>query len=607
MIGSFFRGFALPTMPAARPDDGLETAAGGRRTLRIYFVKPSKYDTDGTLLRYRWGVIPSNTLIVLAGLNSGFAQIRPDISIQTILWDEVVDGALTPAMIASIQERGARDRVEVLIGLAGIQSNQYPRARDIGLQFRNLGLPVIMGGFHISSHSPSCEFLKSAGITVVIGEAETTWPTLLDDYLASRLRSSYQVADGVRAKTGTADITVPLIHEAHLPAVDARYVKRFFNPTFSTIDTSRGCPFVCSYCSVKNVMGRSMRSRDPQRVVDWFRDAYDRHGISNFLVVDDDFFRSPSWDQILSGMAQLRRDGRDLFCILQTDIEASAYAAVTGPGRESAKHARSRRFVELAAAAGCFEVFMGFESFSPANLEHVTKFHNEDLEDRGHGTADTERVRDRVKERYRRAVDGWHRVGVGVHSGYMIGLPYDSPGCGAQAARDLTEIGVDIASFFAYTPLPGTEDYDAAERDGTIFDKDFNNYDSTQFVSKHPLMTAHQLQREYRDAYRAFYSWKRLGWSLATVHGVPGLSRTSRYGMLAQQLYFTYSDRRGWHPMLGGIWRIRDRHERRRVVTNEEAARAYLAGSIPAPRQQPQTSIAAFSSNKLHASPADYS
>ena len=577
MIGSYFRGFSLPKTAVARPDEGLEAAAGGRRTLRIYFIKPSKYDSDGTLLRYRWGVIPSNTLIVLGGLNAGFAQTRPEVSIQTVLWDEVVDGALTSAMIESIQERGARDGVEVLIGLAGVQSNQYPRARDIGLQFKKLGLPVIMGGFHISSHAPSREFLMSAGITVVIGEAETTWPTLLEDHLGSRLRSSYQVADGVRAKTGTGDITVPLIEAAHLPAVDERYVKRFFNPTFSTIDTSRGCPFVCSYCSVKNVMGRSMRARDPARVVEWLRDAYDRHGVNNFLVVDDDFFRSPSWEPILLGMAGLRREGRDLYCILQTDIEASAYADVEGRGRESGKHARSRRFVELAAAAGCFEVFMGFESFSPANLEHVTKFHNEDLEDRGHGTADTEHIRDRVKERYRRAVDSWHRVGVGVHSGYIIGLPYDAPGCGKQAAQDLSEIGVDIASFFAYTPLPGTEDYDAAERGGIIFDEDFNNYDSTQFVSRHPLMTADQLQREYRDAYRTFYSWKRLGWSLATVHGMPGLSLASRYGMLAQQCYFTYSDRRGWHPMLGGIWRIRDRNERRRIVTNEEAARAYLA------------------------------
>lgn len=563
---AYLQGFALPGIGRGRPDEGVERA-NGRRTVRVYFIKPSKYDADGTLLQFRWGVIPSNTLIVLAGLNAAAAAARDDIGLQTVLWDEVVDGPLSETVIESIHRRAAADGVELLVGLAGVQSNQYPRARDIALQFRRLNVPVIVGGFHISSHAASRDFLVSAGITVVIGEAETTWAQMLDDYLAAGLRPSYRVVDGVRAKTGGSEITVPHIASAPLPAVDPRYAGRFFNPTFSTIDTSRGCPFVCSYCSVKNVMGRSMRTREPGDVIEWMRDAYDRHGMTNFLVVDDDFYRSPRWESILKGMADLRRTGRQVFCILQTDIESSA---------DAGERPRSRRFVDLAAAAGCFEVFMGFESFSPANLEAVTKLHNKDREDRGRGNADTQGARERVKERYRRAVQTWHEVGVGVHCGYIIGMPFDGPGCGAQAARDLSDIGVDIASFFAYTPLPGAEDFDAAERAGAIFDHDFNNYDSTQFVRSHPRMSSARLRREYRDAYRTFYSWRRLAWSLATLHRVPGLTAPARYGMLAQQLYFTYSDRRGWHPMLGGIWRIRDQRTRRRAITDQDAARAYL-------------------------------
>lgn len=573
---SFLQGLAAPVVAARRPDEDLEPRRK-RRTLRVFFIKPSKYDVDGTLLQYRWGVIPSNTLIVLAGLNAAYAAARPDLALQTVLWDEVVDGPLSGEVIGSIQRRAQHDGVELLIGLAGIQSNQYPRARDIALQFKAIQVPVLLGGFHISSHAPSRQFLTAAGMTVVVGEAETIWADILDDYLGGGLQPSYRLAEGMRAKTGDGEVIVPHIGAAPMPCVDARYVGRFFNPTFSTIDTSRGCPFTCSYCSVKNVMGRSMRARDPARVIDWLRDAHDRHGITNFLVVDDDFYRSPSWEPVLEGMARLRREGRDVFCILQTDIESSAYADVADQPRERSKHTRSRRFVELAAAAGCFEVFMGFESFSPANLEVVAKFHNEDLIDRGRGSPANGEARERVKERYRRAVTSWHRVGVGVHCGYIIGMPFDEPGCGGAAARDLTDIGVDIASFFAYTPLPGTEDYTAAERSGTLFDLDFNNYDSTQFVSNHPRMSPEELRREYRAAYRTFYSWKRLAWSLTTVHGVAGLPPATRYGMLAQQFYFTYSDRRGWHPMLGGIWRLRDRRTRRQAVTDEEAARVYAA------------------------------
>ena len=187
---------------------------------------------------------------------------------------------------------------------------------------------------------------------------------------------------------------------------------------------------------------------------------------------------------------------------------------------------------------------------------------------------DPEHAAERVKQRYRRVVDNWHAAGVGVHSGYMIGLPFDGAGCGQRAARDLAEVGVDIASFFACTPLPGSEDYDAAVAAGTIDDTDFNAYDSTHFVARHPRLTAVELQREYADAYRTFYSWRRLAWSVATGHGVAGLSTSARYGMLAQQFYCTYAARRGWHPMMGGIGRMRE-GDRREVVADSHALARY--------------------------------
>jgi radical SAM superfamily enzyme YgiQ (UPF0313 family) len=413
-------------------------------------------------------------------------------------------------------------------------------------------------------------------VSVVIGEADLTFGALIDDFRRGTLQPSYQVTNGIRAKTGLADITVPRLEHAPLPLIDDRYVSRFFNPTFSTLDTSRGCPFTCSYCSVKNVMGRTMRSRAAARVIAWVRDAYDHHGIRNLLVVDDDFFRSPEWDGILSGVAALRTTRPDLALVLQTDIEAAAYA-IPAPGEtERARHRRSRRFVDLAAAAGCFEVFMGFESFDPANLEHTQKFHNEDHQDRRRGTEQPAEARERVTARYRRVVEAWHRAGVGVHCGYIIGLPFDRPGCGKTAARALTDIGVDIASFFVHTPFPGTEDYERARAENRLTSDDFNRYDSTHCVQRHPHMSAEQVEREYTDAYRHFYSWRRLGWAAATFYRVPGLTSATRSGMLTQQFYFTYATRKGMHPMIGGIGRLRDPADRRQVVSDEAAARLYL-------------------------------
>jgi radical SAM superfamily enzyme YgiQ (UPF0313 family) len=574
-LAAALRGFRLPAVKVTRPDAGLGPGPSGVRTLRTYFIKPSKYHDDGSVLHFRWGVIPNNTLTVLAALNHAFARQRPGVHIQTVLWDEMVDAILSPAVIASIVERGREDDVEIIIGLAGVQTNQYPRARDIALQFVRLGVPVLMGGFHVSSHEPTCEFLVSVGITVVSGEAETMWPELLDDYLRGHLRARYRLANGIRVAAGLEERTVPVLREAELPVISPRYLGRFFNPSLSTIETSRGCPFACSYCAVKSVIGRTIRPRDPRLVIEWIRDAHDRHGIRSLFIVDDDFYRSPHWPDVLGGMAKLRRDGRDIWFMMQADVESGVYARPLPGERETEKHRRSRRFIESAAEAGCYAVFMGFESFNPANLEHTSKFHNEAAEDRKKCAAQLEAATARVKRQYQRAVDNWHSAGIAVHCGYIIGLPFDAKGCGTQAARDLTEIGVDLASFFAYTLFPGTEDYATAVAGGTVADEDFDHYDGRHFVGKHPVLGVGELEQEYRDAYRTFYSWRRLTWSLTTVYRVPQLSLASRLGMLTQQIYFTYAERRGWHPMLGGIWRSRRTSERRRATSDREAAQAY--------------------------------
>src|SRR5271169_5763291 len=242
------------------------------RTIRVYFIKPSRYDENGYVQFFRWGVQPNNTLTVLAALNDSFNKqfgAQRNVLLETVIWDEVCDGAVGPESITAIIEKAREDGVELLIGLAGVQSNQYPRGRDLALQFVAEGIPTMMGGFHVSGFPDSCKFLNECGVTTVVGEAENIWGDIVEDFLRGELHKSYSVTQGIRAKTGKEDNIVPLITESLLPVLDDRYLTRFFNDTMTTLDTSRGCPFTCSYCSVKNVMGRTMRSREPDAVVSW--------------------------------------------------------------------------------------------------------------------------------------------------------------------------------------------------------------------------------------------------------------------------------------------------------------------------------------------------
>src|SRR3989454_2321721 len=142
-----------PTLPLVRK---ASPEAVPCRTLRVYFIKPSKYDEQGYVLRFRKGVLPNNTLTALAALNEAYNRLRAtqNVFVETVLWDELVEGAISGATIQAIKAKAKEDGVEVLIGLAGVQTNQYPRGRDLALQFVAVGFPVIMGG-STSAGTPS--------------------------------------------------------------------------------------------------------------------------------------------------------------------------------------------------------------------------------------------------------------------------------------------------------------------------------------------------------------------------------------------------------------------------------------------------------------------
>jgi radical SAM superfamily enzyme YgiQ (UPF0313 family) len=546
------------------------------RIVRVYFIKPSRYDDDDYVQYFRWGVQPNNTLTVLAALNDTFNKqfaSKRNVFLETVIWDEICDGAIGPETIASIKEKAREDGVELLIGIAGVQSNQYPRGRDLALQFVANNLPTVMGGFHVSGYPQSREFLHNCGISTAVGEAENFWGELIEDFLDGKMKPEYSVSEGIRAKTGTGDILVPVITDAQLPMIEDRYLTRFFNDTQTTLDTSRGCPFTCSYCSVKNVMGRTMRSRDPKSVVQWVRDAVFNHGIDSLFLVDDDFFRSPRWDEILTGMKQVRKEFPRLSFMMQVDVDASCYGNVAEGEKAGAKHSRSRRFLDLAAEAGCYQAFVGIESLNPDNLNYATKYQNTD--DRNHRMV-LEEARAKVLSKYRRVVDNWHRVGISVHAGYMLGFPFDGPDCGRIAGRTLRQIGFDIVSFFIMTPLPGTEDQIRYAKEGEIIDWDFNNLDSQHVTLKHDKMDKDMWMRAYEEAFRIFYSPWRLLHTIVTTAGGRGLSAEARRPVIRQFIYYFFSYRQGRHPMVGGVWQIRRRDLKRPAVTDEEAQRFYL-------------------------------
>jgi radical SAM superfamily enzyme YgiQ (UPF0313 family) len=478
--------------------------------LTIFLIRPSRYDDAGYLVRHVKGVIPSNTLATLHGLN---LSLRLEgIEVESVPIDEAVQ----PVPFGRIFRRARRHRV--VVALCGVQTNQFVRALELARRFRARGIDVLVGGFHVSGvnalvpgTAPEITEMLATGAHVVRGEVDAVWGDIMRQLLAGTLPSW---VDYLHAQPDLAAMP--------LPVADAHYMKRFAIGDQCTIDASRGCPFNCSFCTIINIQGRQMRARKAEAILTSIRRQYAR-GIRSYFFTDDNFARHPEWAVILDGMAVMRADGMDITCMMQLDTQA----------------VRIPRFVEKAAAAGCGHVFIGLESINPANLEAAGKRHN--------------RVED-----FREMIETWRRHGVITQVGYILGFPGDTPASIADDVRRLRdEIGVDVAAFFILMPLPGSADHARANREGAVLDPDLNKYESTHALVDHPNMSRTELEQCYRDAWKQFYSIEHM------KRALKGRTGTAYWSLFQMFLWYLNSSGQGEHPMLGGFWRKRSRTDRR--------------------------------------------
>ncbi len=490
--------------------------------LRVVLIKPSKYDDDGYVIRFWKGVLPSNTLNVLHGLTQDVKERRVfgDLPIEVITFDETAEKVPLKKIIRWSHESG----IKLLVGLVGVQTNQFPRALDIARRLRAANITVIIGGFHTSGtvnmlgeQEPDIQELVRESICVVSGEVEGKWEMILADFLDGRLKPIYSFAQDLQSLVD--------IESSPLPRSSPKTMDHFAYPNFGTADTSRGCPFACTFCTIINVQGRKMRERSPESIAALLRRNYREHGISFYFFTDDNFARKKLWRETFEAIIKLRQEGLNVSFMIQVDLAR-----------------KPKDFVKLAAQAGCTQVFIGMESVNPENLKAEGKKQNN-------------------VEEYRAIIEEWHNAGVVVHTGYIIGLPWDSK---EQVAKDIgflmETIGPDQASFFMLTPLPGSHDHREMRKRGEWMDPDFNKRDSFHATIKHPRMTAEEWTQAYENAWDAFYSKENMTRVLSRWSHHP-----KAYWNL-MSIFFWYKNAaliEKQHPMIAGFFRLKDRKTRR--------------------------------------------
>jgi len=491
-----------------------------KRRFQIVLIKPSHYDDEGYVVQWLRSAIPSNSLAVVYSLAANAAErqtLGPDVEITITAVDECNTRIRPDRIVKDFRKNGFFG----LVGLVGVQSNQFPRALDIARPLRQAGIPVVIGGFHVSgclAMLPDLQAdLKAAldiGATLFAGELEGRIDALLNDAAAGRLDPVYNFLNDL-----------PGLDDLPPPVLPAGLVRRTVGH-HTSFDAGRGCPFQCSFCTIINVQGRKSRRRSPDDVEALIRLNW-AQGIRHFVITDDNFARNKDWEPILDRIIKLREiDKLKIKLIIQVDTLCH----------------RLPNFIAKSARAGVTRVFIGLENINPDNLMAAKKKQNKITE-------------------YRKMLLAWKEAGVITYAGYILGFPADTPeSIRADIEIIKRELPLDILEFFCLTPLPGSEDHKTLHAQGVAMDADMNKYDLEHVVTGHAKMSQAEWEGIYRAAWDAYYTPDHLFTILrrAAAKGV-GLSR-----LVAVLFFFAVCTAiEGVHPLQGGVVRLRFRTDRR--------------------------------------------
>lgn len=502
-------------------------AAGKTKTFELVLIKPSHYDDDGYVIQWLRSAIPSNTLAALYGLAADAAQrkvLGPDVEFRIAALDETNSRIVPRRIIDRFRKVGGFG----MIGLVGVQSNQFPRALDLARPLRAAGLPVVIGGFHVSgclamlpTLPPDLQEALDLGISLYAGEAEGRLDEVLRDAAAGTLKPLYN----------NYMSELPAIGSTPVPFLPRSRVKRTAGK-HTSFDAGRGCPFQCSFCTIINVQGRKSRSRSPEDVERIIRDNCDQ-GINRFFITDDNFARNQDWEPIFDRIIKLREeDGMDIRFIIQVDTLCH----------------KTPNFIEKAGRAGVTRVFIGLENINPANLLSAKKRQNKITE-------------------YRQMLLKWKSVGAMTYAGYILGFPNDTP---ESIRHDIEiiqrELPIDLLEFFCLTPLPGSEDHQTLFRQGGWMDPDMNKYDLEHVLTEHPRMTKAEWQDAYWAAWETYYT---------PEHMTTVMRRAAACGISVGRIlflllwFYTAVTLERVHPLQSGYFRIKVRTDRRPGLPRE--------------------------------------
>ena len=318
-------------------------------------------------------------------------------------------------------------------------------AYEISARFRAKGVPVIMGGPHVTLMPDEAE---QQADSIFIGEAENTLPRFFADFTQGTLKRRYE-------DTGIVDLNdAPLLEKQHFHRADY---------TAGTMFATRGCPNSCEFCTIACTYKNKFRKRPVLEVVKDFSTFKGK------LVV--------FWDDNISADMEYAKE---------------VFKAITPykkwwTSQASIKAGEDDEFLELAYKSGCRHLFIGFESITQMSLDGANKSFNK-------------------VEHYEEIIRRIHAHGISIQAGIVFGFDCDTPTVFDETLAFLLDNGIAQATFNILTPYPSTPLFERLEAEGRILTKDWSKYNSrTDVVFQPKNMSPEELLAGFNHVNHEFY------------------------------------------------------------------------------------------------------
>jgi radical SAM superfamily enzyme YgiQ (UPF0313 family) len=369
-----------------------------------------------------------------------------------------------------------------LIGMTVITGTAV-RAYKLAGRFRARGIPVVLGGPHVTLVPEDAAPHADA---IVVGYAEESWPELLRDFARRRMRARYDQ----RPDLSLADL--PPVRRDLIPP--DRYL------TTHVFEATRACIHACDFCVVPFAWGRKPLHRPVQEVIEEIR----RTGARKAIFVDLNIIADKEYAAHL--------------------FEALIPLGVEWYGLSTTLLADDLPLFDLCARSGCRGLLMGLETMTQENLREFHKGFNS-------------------PRRYRDLVAACHRRRIALQGAFVFGLDHDTPEIFLETARFAVEAGIDLPRFAILTPFPGTALHRRLEAEGRILTRNWELYDAQHVVFQPARMSVEELQRGTRRAWQYAYSYRsiarRLRMSPAPIPIFLGANLGYRFYARNLQRYYT--------------------------------------------------------------------